>query len=75
MSITHIYSPQTELQKLEHQTGVVKQDARDAILDVLRAAKGVTVPESPLAHGLRSGWKPVSVQGEPVSKVVMAQRD
>jgi len=64
-----------KLRRSKYRVNIVKQDARDNVWDVLRTAKDITVPKTPLPHDAHTNWKPVSVQGKPVSEIVMMHRD
>jgi len=54
---------------------LVADPEREQILNVLRATDGITLPGRTSGEKPRAHWTPITVQGRPLSEIVIEQRD
>ncbi len=63
------------LEEWRRREKIVPDSERERLLNVLRTADGITLPSPAQSEKPRSRWTPVSVQGRPVSEIVIELRD
>ena len=63
------------LEEWKRQEKTTPDPERERLLNVLRAADGITLPSPAQGKKARPRWTPVSIQGRPVSEIVMELRD